>query len=108
MNSKVSSGLKALLINQNDNVGIALNPIPQGNSVSLDSENGTISELIAMEDIPLGHKIAIKSISEGKHIIKYGEKIGITTTSIKVGAHVHIHNVESMRGKKRHMHNENL
>lgn len=108
MNSKVSSGLKALLISQNDNVGTALNQISQGNSVSLDSESGTTSKLIAIEDIPLGHKIAIESIPEGKHIIKYGEKIGIATNNIRVGAHVHIHNVESLRGKKRHMHNENL
>ena len=108
MTSKVPYRFKALLINQKDNVGVALDSIPQGKSALLVCENGTVSKIVVTEDIPLGHKIAKKDIPKGKYIIKYGEKIGIATSDIKSGAHVHIHNVDSMRGKDKHTDDENL
>ena len=108
MTSKVNFRFKALLIDQKDNVGVALDSIPQGKGALLVSENGMVSKIVVIEDIPLGHKIAKEDIPKGKHIIKYGEKIGIATSDIKFGAHVHIHNVDSMRGKDKHTDDENL
>jgi altronate dehydratase small subunit len=108
MNSKLTFGFKALLINQKDNVGVALDSIPQGKSALLVTENGTVSKIVVTEDIPLGHKIATKDIPKGKHVIKYGERIGLATSSIKSGAHVHIHNLHSMRGKDSHTNDESL
>jgi len=58
-------------------------------------------KIIAKDDIEIGHKIAIKSIEKGNHIIKYGEKIGITKQDIEKGSHVHIHNVASIRLEER-------
>jgi altronate dehydratase small subunit len=49
--------------------------------------------------IPFGHKFAIKKITKGEKVIKYGEMIGRATQSIEEGDHVHVHNVESMRGR---------
>jgi altronate dehydratase small subunit len=49
-----------------------------------------------MQDIPFGHKFAIKDIEKGGDIIKYGDKIGIANTEIKKGDHVHIHNVDEV------------
>ena len=43
--------------------------------------------------IPRGHKIATKPISKDDGIIKYGERMGHATADIKVGEHVHTHNV---------------
>ena len=108
MTAKETYRFKALLISQKDNVGVALDSIPQGESALLVSENGTVSHIVVTEDIPLGHKIAKKDIPKGKYIIKYGERIGIATSDIKSGAHVHIHNVDSMRGKDEHTDDENL
>lgn len=54
---------------------------------------------MALEDIPKGHKIALKDIKMGEFIYKYGETIGIATKDIKRGEHVHIHNVESIKGR---------
>jgi altronate dehydratase len=108
MTSKVTNRFKALQISQKDNVGVALDSIPQGKSALLVSENGTVSKIVVTEDIPLGHKIARKDIPKGKYIIKYGEKIGIATSDIKSGSHVHIHNVDSMRAKDKHTDDENL
>jgi len=50
-------------------------------------------------DIPYGHKIALTDIPKGEAIVKYGEHIGIATTDIRAGQHVHVHNVESTRGR---------
>lgn len=49
------------------------------------------------DDIPAGHKIAIKSIKKGEYIIKYGEIIGMAIKDISIGEHVHVHNVASIR-----------
>ena len=46
-----------------------------------------------MDQIPLGHKVAIKEIRSGNPIIKYGEIIGKATKAIAAGQHVHVHNV---------------
>ncbi|RLG06284.1 MAG: D-galactarate dehydratase, partial [Thaumarchaeota archaeon] len=56
-------------------------------------------ELVARSDIPFGHKLAIREIPRGEEIIKYGEVIGRATRDIEIGEHVHVHNVESLRGR---------
>jgi len=53
-------------------------------------------EISVLNDISFGHKIAIKKIEEGGAIIKYGVKIGVASTEIKKGEHVHIHNVDEV------------
>jgi altronate dehydratase len=45
--------------------------------------------------IPLGHKFALKDISKGDLIKKYGEIIGIATQDIKKGDWIHTHNIKS-------------
>ena len=42
-----------------------------------------------------GHKYALRDISKGENIIKYGNPIGHATTDIKKGEHVHTHNVKT-------------
>ncbi len=56
-------------------------------------------DITVINDIPFGHKIAIKQINKGHKIIKYGESIGVATQAIQIGEWVHIHNVESERGR---------
>lgn len=50
-------------------------------------------------EIPYGHKIAVRDIKLGELIFKYGEEIGIATQNIKKGDHVHIQNLDSLRGR---------
>lgn len=50
-----------------------------------------------LEDIPIGHKIAIKEMSEGDTVIKYGVDIGRTIAPIKQGGYLHVHNVKTKR-----------
>ena len=51
------------------------------------------------QPIPFGHKVALAPIAEGQAVRKYGEVMGLATTDIAVGDHVHVHNVESQRGR---------
>ena len=76
-----------IVLADKDNVAIALKAI---------SENETIEaiDVSAKSDIPKGHKIAIRSISKGEAIFKYGQIIGRSQTDICAGEHVHTHNLE--------------
>ncbi len=42
-----------------------------------------------------GHKYALRDISAGENVIKYGNPIGHATKDIKCGEHVHSHNVKT-------------
>ena len=47
----------------------------------------------------MGHKVSLFRIEKGERIIKYGETIGLATAKIDTGCHVHVHNLESRRGR---------
>ncbi len=49
------------------------------------------------EDIPLGHKIALKDMAVGDTVIKYGVDIGKVVQPIRKGAHAHVHNIKTKR-----------
>lgn len=53
--------------------------------------------LKTVSDIPIGHKIALKDLVNDDTVIKYGVDIGRTITPIKVGEHLHVHNVKTKR-----------
>ena len=56
-------------------------------------------QLKASADIPYGHKLALRPIKKGETIFKYGLSIGRAIADIAVGEHVHIHNIEPLRGR---------
>ncbi len=60
---------------------------------------GFVETLTVHGEIPYGHKIAVRDIKLGELIFKYGEEIGIATQNIKKGDHVHIQNLDSLRGR---------
>jgi altronate dehydratase small subunit len=86
---------KALVLNEKDNIATAVRRLESGESFSAGENN----DVILSQDIPFGHKIALRDIVPGENIIKYGEIIGRSTTVIKRGEHVHVHNVEGLRGR---------
>jgi (2R)-sulfolactate sulfo-lyase subunit alpha len=51
----------------------------------------------AMDDIPLGHKIALSDIEKGETILKYGQDIGKAIADIRQGQHAHVHNLKTKR-----------
>lgn len=87
-----------LLHKADDDVGVAamnlvLNEVIQ--AVTLDGD--LVLELKVIEDIPLGHKVAMHPINNGKQIIEYGRPIGIASQNISAGTHVHTHNLKTQR-----------
>jgi len=93
----VNFGLK---VNALDNVAtVFANGVQAGDTVIIRDKKGHEESFIALSEIPYGHKIAILPITKGEPIMKYGEKLGIASVDIVVGAHVHVHNLESVRGR---------
>jgi altronate dehydratase small subunit len=84
----------ALHMSSKDNVVTCLRPIHKGETITIDDITVT-----ATMDIPLFHKIAIADIPVGGLCYKYGEIIGDATQAIAAGDHVHVHNIESTRGR---------
>ncbi len=84
---------KAIIINDIDNVATARVEISEG--TILISGNSSIT---VKNNIPFGHKLALKNILKGEPIIKYGQRIGIAMKDIFPGELVHIHNVTGERG----------
>ena len=75
-----------------------LEPIHTGDHVGCNGERSDL-EVIALDPIAYGHKIALMDIAEGDTVLKYGLSIGTASCDIKEGEHVHAHNVESNRGR---------
>jgi len=86
--------IKAIVINEKDNVATALKPFNAGTKVSVEVQ-GRVEKIRLLSEIPMGHKFALKDMDEGEAVIKYGEAIGQCTTRISRGEHVHVHNVVS-------------
>lgn len=84
-------------INDNDNVVVALNPIPAGEAVNVTVQDGE-RRITALEEIPAGHKMAVCDIPEGGEVIKYGYRIGNTKEAVKTGAWIHTHNLKTALG----------
>ncbi|MDD6366802.1 MAG: UxaA family hydrolase [Stecheria intestinalis] len=90
----------ALKVNDKDNVAtIFANGITDGMVVEVRDPRGNMEEITVIGDVPYGHKIALKPIHKGELIIKYGEEIGMASADIVKGEYVHVHNLESMRGR---------
>ena len=79
---------KSMLIEEIDNVAVAVEPIQAGECTLVAGQ-----ELTANEFIKEGHKIARVDIEKGAEIIKYGVHIGVATQPIRKGDWVHEHNV---------------
>lgn len=81
-----------------DSVGVAAEPLAGGSqAVGRYRDSDESLDVTAQDDIPLGHKIAVVDMNEGDEVIEYGVAIGRATASIRLGAHVHVHNLKGQR-----------
>lgn len=83
-----STAPSALRIAADDDVAVALRDLAAGDSVPVGDALITLTAAI-----PRGHKFALKARQIGDPILKYGASIGRATVAIRVGDHVHSHNV---------------
>jgi altronate dehydratase small subunit len=94
----IEEGADALVMDAKDHVATAIKDLEQGKTVTYRVQDA-VREVVLVDAIPFGHKVAIQDIEQGTDIRKYGEVIGRTTSAIRAGEHVHVHNVEGIRGR---------
>lgn len=91
---------RAMIIHSLDNVANLIGPGARGDVVQCITEGQSETESIALgEDIPANQKFARVDIKAGDPVTKYGLNIGRASRDIRKGQHVHIHNIESNRGR---------
>jgi (2R)-sulfolactate sulfo-lyase subunit alpha len=81
-----------------DNVGVAVVDIEAGTDCTGRnlSDNKSLTAK-AEENIPLGHKIALKDFKTGDEVTKYACVIGKIVADVKKGHHVHTQNLKTLR-----------
>lgn len=87
---------KGLQLGINDNVIVVIDDVLTNEVCGVIKKDWII---IAKNDIPFGHKIALFDLAKGDKVIKYNEVIGVATKDIAKGEHVHTHNLSSIRGR---------
>lgn len=85
-------------MDERDHVATALRDMKAGETVQYRNAEG-LRAVTVVDDIPFGHKVAVVAVEEGADVRKYGEVIGRAVVSITVGQHVHVHNIEGIRGR---------
>ncbi|HID78617.1 MAG TPA: D-galactarate dehydratase [Planctomycetaceae bacterium] len=92
--------LRALVIDPHDNVANLIGEGRKGDLVQCTIQGSEESaEVTLADDIPAYHKFARVDIPAGQTVLKYGMSIGRATRDIRRGEHVHVHNIESCRGR---------
>ena len=88
-----------IIHDEKDNVGVVVieKIIPNQEYNCWIMENDKSAKIQSINEIPLGHKIAMSDLNEGDTIVKYGHDIGKVVKSIKKGEHVHVHNVKTKK-----------
>ena len=74
-----------------DTVAVATEALPVGMSLDTDAH-------VVREVIPQGHKVALLDVREGDDVLKFGQPIGRASCGIRVGDHVHVHNLRVPSG----------
>ncbi|HEX3916450.1 MAG TPA: UxaA family hydrolase [Caulobacteraceae bacterium] len=88
-----------LVHDHHDNVGVV---VVEGLTAGTDmlcviTEDNSDFHAVANQDVPIGHKVALKDLAVGDTVIKYGQDIGRVVAPIRKGDHVHTHNLKTKR-----------
>ncbi|UTR11937.1 UxaA family hydrolase [Evansella sp. LMS18] len=89
----------AIVIDQKDNIAVALTDLTKGDDCEVRS-NDTITSVQVEESIPFGHKIALQRLEKNEIVYKYGEEIGKMKEAAEIGSWIHTHNMYCDRGLK--------
>jgi len=81
-----------------DDVGVAVEDLKKGSKIGVVTLEGKAAGTITLvNNVPLGHKVAMRNMEKDKPVIKYGRPVGKAVAPIAKGAHVHVHNVKTLR-----------
>ena len=88
-----------IIHDEKDNVGVVVidKVTPKKECSCWIMENDKTVKIQSLDEIQLGHKIAMVDLNMGDTILKYGHDIGKVVKSIKKGEHVHVHNVKTKK-----------
>ena len=73
-----------------DNIAVVARPIAAGERIAVRGRPVAVDR-----PLDFGHKLALDDIAEGARVVKYGAPIGRAVRAIKLGEHVHTHNLAS-------------
>lgn len=80
---------RCIKINASDNVAVVVcEALASGDVVTVEG-----CEITLREDVARGHKFALKDMSAGEKVIKYGYPIGHLTQAVRSGEWIHMHNL---------------
>lgn len=88
-----------LVHDKKDNVGVV---VVEGLTAGTDmlcvvTEDNSDFRLVVNDDVPIGHKVALRDLTEGETAIKYGQDIGKFVADVPKGNHVHTQNLKTKR-----------
>jgi (2R)-sulfolactate sulfo-lyase subunit alpha len=87
-----------LLHELQDDVGVAVTDLKKGSTIgAVTLEGKAAGKIKLLSNVPLGHKVALRDLAKDKPVIKYGRPVGKAVQPISRGAHVHTHNVKTLR-----------
>ena len=87
-----------LLHEPQDDVGVAVMDLKKGATIgAVTLEGKAAGKVKLLNNVPLGHKVALRNMAKDKLVIKYGRPVGKVVQPISRGAHVHTHNVKTLR-----------
>ena len=96
----LAGGKTALVLDQKDNVGVALTDLKAGDVCLISEDGGKKYEMTVTGDVAFGHKFALADLPQDGPVYKYGEEIGRMKEPIKKGEWIHVHNMYCDRGMK--------
>jgi altronate hydrolase len=74
-----------VILSADDDVAVAVRALPAGHPVA--------PGITTRAPIPAGHKLALRPVSAGSPVVKYGQVIGEALADIRPGDHVHVDNL---------------
>jgi altronate hydrolase len=81
---------RAIRIHPADTVAVALQPLAPGEEIDIGG-----ARVVVGEEIPAGHKVALRDHDRGDQPVKYGFPIGVIEQPVRAGAHVHSQNLRT-------------
>jgi (2R)-sulfolactate sulfo-lyase subunit alpha len=88
-----------LVHDRRDNVGVVVveNLVAGTDAVCVVTQDNSEFRTPVIQDVPLGHKVALRDLESGATVVKYGQDIGRVVAPIRKGEHVHTHNLKTKR-----------
>lgn len=88
-----------LVHNRSDNVGVVVveDLVAGTGLLCVVTEDNSEFRAPVNQDVPIGHKVALRDLAIGDAVIKYGQDIGRVVAPVKKGEHVHTHNLKTRR-----------